>query len=185
MEIIKNNLTDKQWLEMFPQFVKEIPKRIKDLEREKRNLVLTVRKYLKSIDKNWTTNDKNFYLEQIKVFKVWDIVEIERQIYNLKRYLAISKGRAIKGRISDEVIQLALSAPIKEVAIKAGIKLRKSGRNFTASCPFHHDRSPSLYLYPERNDYHCFGCGAHGNVINFVQQLHKYSFKGAVEYLTF
>jgi phage/plasmid primase-like uncharacterized protein len=57
--------------------------------------------------------------------------------------------------------------PIVTVA-GAVTKLRKAGKNFTGCCPFHNEKTPSFYVYPDSESFHCFGCSAHGDVVDFV-----------------
>lgn len=47
-------------------------------------------------------------------------------------------------------------------------KLSKAGRNFTGCCPFHNEKTPSFFVYPDSESFHCFGCSAHGDVVDFV-----------------
>lgn len=61
--------------------------------------------------------------------------------------------------------------------------LRKAGRNWSCCCPFHQERSPSCYIYPEQQTYHCFGCGAHGDLITLVREKERLEFSEAVELL--
>ena len=56
------------------------------------------------------------------------------------------------------------------------IKLQKRGRNFIGLCPFHNEKTPSFTVNEDKNFYHCFGCGAHGNAINFEMHINNYSF---------
>lgn len=63
------------------------------------------------------------------------------------------------------------------------IKLTKKGREFLGLCPFHHEKTPSFTINDEKGFYHCFGCGAHGNVINFLTDCEKMPFMEAVEHL--
>lgn len=69
--------------------------------------------------------------------------------------------------------------------IGSRITLKKSGANYTACCPFHQEKTPSLYIYtdPGNQHYHCFGCGAHGGVIHFVQEFDSLSFPETIELL--
>ncbi len=60
------------------------------------------------------------------------------------------------------------------------IKLRKSGANWSALCPFHKERSGSFYVYPGTNSYYCFGCHEHGDVFSFVGKIEGLSFPEAV-----
>lgn len=63
------------------------------------------------------------------------------------------------------------------------VKLTKKGREFLGLCPFHHEKTPSFTVNDEKGFYHCFGCGAHGNVINFLTDCEKMPFMEAVEHL--
>ena len=60
------------------------------------------------------------------------------------------------------------------------VRLRKSGANWSALCPFHKERTGSFYVYPNSSRYHCFGCGEHGDVFAFVQKMESLSFPEAV-----
>ncbi|UCG42428.1 MAG: DNA primase [candidate division WOR-3 bacterium] len=63
------------------------------------------------------------------------------------------------------------------------LPLKKVGRNYRGLCPFHQERSPSFYVSPERQTYHCFGCGVGGNAISFVMEHDKLDFPEAVRFL--
>lgn len=63
------------------------------------------------------------------------------------------------------------------------IKLTRAGREFKACCPFHNEKSPSFYINDEKHFFHCFGCGAHGDIIGFVMRHDRLSFPEAVEIL--
>ncbi len=67
--------------------------------------------------------------------------------------------------------------------ISGYVALKKVGRNYRGLCPFHVERSPSFYVSPERQSYHCFGCGAGGTAITFVMQYEKMEFPEAVKFL--
>jgi DNA primase len=60
------------------------------------------------------------------------------------------------------------------------VKLRKSGANWSALCPFHQEKSGSFYLYPGTASYYCFGCHEHGDVFSFVMKMDSLSFPEAV-----
>jgi len=61
------------------------------------------------------------------------------------------------------------------------IKLRKSGANWSALCPFHKEKSGSFYLYPANATFYCFGCHEHGDVFTFVMKMESLSFPEAVK----
>ncbi len=60
------------------------------------------------------------------------------------------------------------------------IELKKAGREYTACCPFHSEKTPSFTVSPQKQFYHCFGCGAHGNSIRFLMEYENQSFVEAV-----
>jgi len=61
------------------------------------------------------------------------------------------------------------------------VPLKKSGREFKACCPFHNEKSPSFWVSPDKQFYHCFGCGAHGTVLKFLMEHDRMAFPEAVE----
>jgi len=63
------------------------------------------------------------------------------------------------------------------------VRLIRKGREYSGLCPFHNEKSPSFTVNDEKGFYHCFGCGAHGGVIDFVMNIDKLSFPEAVERL--
>jgi DNA primase len=90
----------------------------------------------------------------------------------------------VAGRIRDEDIALVREkAPIDEV-VGEHVQLRNAGGgNLKGICPFHDEKSPSLSVSPARGLYHCFGCGAGGDVIRFIQNIEHLDFAEAVERL--
>ena len=78
--------------------------------------------------------------------------------------------------------QVQARSDIVEV-ISRYIPLAKAGRNFKAPCPFHHEKTPSFVVSPDKQIYHCFGCGAGGNVFSFVMKQENVEFPEAVEML--
>jgi DNA primase len=63
------------------------------------------------------------------------------------------------------------------------VKLRPSGANLVGLCPFHNDQIPSFTVYPASDTFYCFGCGAHGDVISFIQRVEHMSFLEALQSL--
>jgi DNA primase len=86
---------------------------------------------------------------------------------------------AIPGYLIDQIRQ---SNNIVEV-ISGYLPLRKTGSNFKALCPFHQEKTPSFIVSPQKEIFHCFGCGEGGNVFNFLMKHEKISFIEAVERL--
>ncbi|MDR9439108.1 MAG: DNA primase [Halomonas sp.] len=63
------------------------------------------------------------------------------------------------------------------------VKLKKAGRNHSGLCPFHQEKSPSFTVSADKQFYHCFGCGAHGNALRFLMEYENLRFPEAVEQL--
>ncbi|WP_373182219.1 DNA primase, partial [Halomonas campaniensis] len=63
------------------------------------------------------------------------------------------------------------------------VKLKKAGRNYSGLCPFHQEKTPSFTVSADKQFYHCFGCGAHGNALRFLMEYDKLRFPEAVEQL--
>ena len=63
------------------------------------------------------------------------------------------------------------------------VTISRRGREFVGLCPFHKEKTPSFTINDDKNFYHCFGCGAHGNVINFVMNDQNIEFRDAIRYL--
>jgi hypothetical protein len=81
-----------------------------------------------------------------------------------------------------DTVALLASVDIAEV-IGRFIELRKDGSEYTACCPFHSESTPSFKVSKVKQYYHCFGCGAHGDAIDFIREYERVDFKKAVEIL--
>ena len=87
------------------------------------------------------------------------------------------------GHIPKEFIdQLLGRIDIVDVVNKR-VPLKKAGREYTACCPFHNEKTPSFTVSPIKQFFHCFGCGEHGDVISFVMKHDNLSFMDTVELL--
>src|SRR5246500_1545640 len=67
--------------------------------------------------------------------------------------------------------------------IGRSVKLVRRGREYAGLCPFHHEKTPSFYVVEDKSFFHCFGCGAHGDVIGFLMRADNLDFIEAVEKL--
>ncbi|ABM61876.1 DNA primase [Halorhodospira halophila] len=87
------------------------------------------------------------------------------------------------GRIPDEFIDEVLQRTDIVAVVGERVPLRPGGSNYKARCPFHDERTPSFNVSPERQTYHCFGCGAHGTAIRFLMEHDRMEFREAIEEL--
>ncbi|KKB96840.1 DNA primase, partial [Candidatus Arcanobacter lacustris] len=84
---------------------------------------------------------------------------------------------------SEQIIeQIKNKITISDVVSKK-VKLQRKGNHFSGLCPFHHEKTPSFTVSDERQNYHCFGCGAHGDVIKFITSTTGLSFSETVAQL--
>jgi DNA primase len=87
------------------------------------------------------------------------------------------------GRIPQGFIdELLARTDIVEV-VGSRVQLKKAGREWKAPCPFHNEKTPSFWVSPDKQFYHCFGCGAHGTALGFLMEHDKLPFPDAVEEL--
>ena len=89
----------------------------------------------------------------------------------------------MKGQIPRTFIDDLLARTDIVELINTRVKLKKAGRDYQACCPFHHEKTPSFTVSQNKQFYHCFGCGAHGNAIGFLMEYDKLEFVEAIEEL--
>ena len=106
-----------------------------------------------------------------------------------RKYLSnsiISDKRKVKNimaRYNDEIInEVRNSNNILDV-VSQYVVLKRSGRSYSGLCPFHREKSPSFFVSPDKQIFHCFGCGEGGDVFGFIRKIENITFKEAVEQL--
>ena len=82
----------------------------------------------------------------------------------------------------DFIDRLKAANPIEEV-MGSYITLKRTGRDYICLCPFHNEKTPSCHIHPDKEFFHCFGCGAGGDVITFVMKYHNIDYWEAVKML--
>ena len=78
--------------------------------------------------------------------------------------------------------QLRNACPLEEIA-RTYVDLKRRGRTYVCNCPFHSEKTPSFTVFPDTQSFYCFGCGAGGDVITFIQQIENLDFMDAVKLL--
>ncbi|HSU80117.1 MAG TPA: DNA primase [Candidatus Angelobacter sp.] len=86
-------------------------------------------------------------------------------------------------RIEEETIEQVRKATDIIEVIGEYVQLRKSGRGYQGLCPFHQEKTPSFHVSPDKQIYHCFGCGVGGNIYSFIMEIEGLSFPEAVRFL--
>ncbi len=86
-------------------------------------------------------------------------------------------------RIPEDILQRIHDATDIVDLVSEHVQLVKKGRNYSGLCPFHDEKTPSFSVDPDRQFYHCFGCGVGGGVFKFIQEIDRVSFIEAVKFL--
>lgn len=86
-------------------------------------------------------------------------------------------------RISQDFLLELKSRNDIESVLSSYISLKRRGSNLVGLCPFHNEKTPSFTVYAEKGNYHCFGCGAGGDVITFIRQIENLDYIEAVKFL--
>ena len=84
------------------------------------------------------------------------------------------------GLIPEDIIAQVLERCDIVETVSSYIPLKRAGRNFKANCPFHHEKTPSFVVNPDKQIFHCFGCGVGGNAITFMMHQERIEFPEAI-----
>ena len=86
-------------------------------------------------------------------------------------------------RYNEDIIEEVISNNDIVDIVSQYVSLKKSGRNFLGLCPFHKEKTPSFSVSPDKQIFHCFGCGVGGNVIHFLSKIESITFRESLETL--
>jgi DNA primase len=92
--------------------------------------------------------------------------------------MSMSSKRILKSFIDDLISRVSITQTIDEC-----VPLKKTGKNYSACCPFHSEKTPSFTVTESKGFYNCFGCGANGNAIQFIQEFERVDFVTAINIL--
>ena len=87
------------------------------------------------------------------------------------------------GRLDQATVERARGAQSLVSLVARRVQLRRAGRGWSGLCPFHREKTPSFTVSDEKGFYHCFGCGAHGDAIDWLQEAEGLDFRAAVQSL--
>lgn len=176
-------LTDREVLEIFPESKKIIPQKIKEWNEALKKEEARLKDCLLFIYDQNLDGFSTWFLERVaKLYLMPPILESSKHIVRLKRMLSITSPDGKNLERWQEKVETAREYPIEALA-RSKLEMRQSGRNFTSLCPFHNERRPSFYIYPETNTYHCFGCQENGDIIKLTMYLYGISFREAIQML--
>ncbi len=174
-------LTDKELLEIFPEAKEMILLKLAEWREEREKVLSDIQEKL-ALLKREAKDDFTyfFYREVLKYFDGKELLGIDKRIARLQRLLNVYDGRENKAPFDAAQKEDALKVPIQSLTPQP---LRKGNKNYSGLCPFHEDRKPSFYVYPDTNSFYCFGCHKGGDVIRFVEMLHGFNFSQAIKFL--
>jgi DNA primase len=92
------------------------------------------------------------------------------------------ENNACRDNRDREIDRLKAAIPLEKV-VASYLRLLPSGKQFVAHCPFHDDQQPSFIVYPQTRRFHCFGCRAHGDAIDFLMKMENLTFSEALNVL--
>jgi len=180
--------TELELLQIFPEAKEIIPQKISERLRFKgRYLAKKVIPFIKLVDglqKAGKINsfDRWFWVEAMKAVIDERFVDCVENIERLKRLQLLAGNKRFQKRTIDfaRAKEVAKQIPILELYHFQRVKQNR--QKVTALCPFHKEDTPSFVIYPN-NSFHCFGCGASGDSIDFMKSLRGCSFSEAVTQL--
>lgn len=168
--------SDEELLKAFPEAGEIISEKIKEAKKDYQ----AQKKLIKEILKDYEDREDKWFIEEyIKVFLMEDLLEYERRVKKLEFF---NHPCSTKNGLSEIEIQRAREYPILEVAEKF-FEIQESGSRYKALCPFHNEKNPSFFIFPETNRFYCFGCHEKGDVIKLTMALYGISFIDAVKML--
>lgn len=178
-------LSDTEVVATFYDEAKQIvPALIKSYSRQRKQLEKVIGKELTDIS---TASDVEFFHYYwtlwLMLTKGKELEDVDKHLARLYRLRNILEGKPKpKGALPDGAIEAARAYPIEDIV---STEFRRSGNNLLGLCPFTEERTPSFYIYRDRNYGCCFGaCGFRGDSIEFYMQLHEVDFKTAVSALS-
>lgn len=177
--------SDKELLETFPEAREMIPLKIKECKLAIQKKESEIQSQLDRIYSLKTDSFSEWFGEEmIKCFAMPVLIDLERNLFRLKRFecLLNPTKKTNNGFDFQEKIETARKYPIRELA-RSKLDIRQAGENLISLCPFHNEKTPSFYIYPETNRFYCFGCQEKGDVITLVMALYGLDFKESVEML--
>ena len=178
----KVRLSEKEELEVYPAIIEYLPDMIANRSVQVTKARDQITEEIRKIKfRKLPEVEEYLCLVWIRLTLIEPLVKIEKQIKKFQRLLDYLRPIKQKTKITELQINKVLSIPMIEV-ISRYVEMKKSGSRWIGKCPFHSDKTPSLISFEDH--YHCFGCGEHGNNINFIRQIESCGFIEAVQRLT-
>ena len=175
-------IMEQEWIEIFPGAKDLLPKILEEREADAAALRELVKRRIAGARGAGPIEEYRTRLSLL-IGEGADYAKVQEDIARLKYQIAYASGakqKKVNGRLKEEDIDKARCVPITRVLNVR--RDRRSGQQVQTRCPLHPDKTPSFTIYGD-NNYHCFGCNAHGDVITLIQRLHRLSFVDAIHYI--
>ncbi len=178
------DLSEQQLYEIFlAQDQSLVENKIQELKEGKLTLERNIKEKIKDVVKSFSNEvEKHISKLVIEHTLITELIEVEKQLFKFKYYQSLKDQKSSFYDNKSLDIGTAKRFPIEQI-VRHYVKLKKSGRKFVGLCPFHEENTPSFYLYPASNSFHCFGCQKNGDVITFISLIQRLSFPEAVRFL--
>lgn len=166
-----------EFVEKSPEVLSRIEELLYETEQSIEKLILDHNMNIVRLSKAIPKNLLDFYIQAYSAFFIHDQKPLLKKKETLKRILYIHKAKSQPDNreINESHIEFARTVPIERAVSE---KINRSG---FISCPFHNEKTWSCKIY--KNRYHCFGCGADGDVIDYVMKTHNINFIQAIKFL--
>lgn len=136
---------------------------------------------LRWIDENSSDDHTTYFCKQYLERIVYPATQAkERRLWQLEQHLPRRKNAKVDN--FPQLLDKARQIPIVD-EIEKYLRVTKYGSKYKALCPFHNEKTPSFYIYPDSNSFYCFGCQTGGDIIKFKQLIGGLSFREAVREL--
>jgi len=179
--LIDIRFTDLELLRIFPEVKDILDAKIQDWLRIKGKLFC--KKVLPELEKISQVKDEFsrwFWLQAYKTCLLpRGYTRAVENLSRLKRLKLIATRPKYASKVEDRERSKLIAKETSILSLYSFRKLRKVGGRYQALCPFHAEDTPSFVIYPD-NSFHCFGCQANGDSIDFVRKLRDFSYNEAI-----
>lgn len=173
---------DNELLEIFPEIIRFLPKKIEECQADISSKESHVEKILGELYSLQSDTFSEWFGEEvIRQFEMPQLLEYEKRLVRLRRFKLLADPNSTKNHLLDfeNKLEIARNYPIEALA-RERLEVKQSGKSLVSLCPFHNEKTPSFYIYPDSNRFYCFGCHESGDILKLTMHLCGVDFKDAV-----
>lgn len=175
------NLTERQWLEVFPEAKDTIARQKKEAEQRATLAKNNLLDYFRTAK----PNPSGWFLEEV-AREFWGRM-LEKSLAEVKRCSSLLRQKQLrqKERLDKDTILRNPRMSMLDLARRETVMRPAGAKKWIGKCPFHSEKTPSFYVFEDkdRERFYCFGCGAKGDLVDFVCRTESMDFRTALEYL--